>query len=478
METFKFPLPKEKLLPEQILCRSPSNQLLHSTIIDRFEGSLLGLAVGDALGASVEFRPRQYLVDRPVQGMQSGGTWGLQAGQWTDDTSMALCLASSLISRKGFDPYDQLVRYKWWYKHGYLSSIGRCFDIGRATHKSLDEFCRRQNELQQRWRISEEQLDSYSHEEIRSSGFDVNCGQQNASGNGALMRLAPVPLFFHREPAKAVELSGQSARLTHGDQRAIDACRYYAALIVAAIQGKTKEQLLDPNFYLTHRDWFGNNELHEEVLAVARGSFRKEGYEMGIRGSGQVIKSLEAALWAFWSDEKSFVKGVLKAVNLGDDTDTTGAIYGQLAGAHYGSNEIPQEWKQQIYAKNLISCVAEWLLVLEDPRSLTQPSYGPVLGYAQSLKPLSQQEVSGNPNFSIQPRKQPLTTRMSQATVRQYDQYNNTGQNLSKVLPNSTSYQSVIRPYATTKSTPQYNMDTKRPASTTNKTAGIIKNVQ
>ncbi|CAF5162904.1 unnamed protein product, partial [Rotaria sp. Silwood1] len=139
-----------------------------------------------------------------------------------------------------------------------------------------------------------------SHEGIRSSGFDVNCGQQNASGNGALMRLAPVPLFFHREPAKAVELSGESARLTHGDQRAIDACRYYAALIVAAIQGKTKEQLLDPNFYVTHRDWFGNNDLHEEVLAVARGSFRKEGYEMGIRGSGQVITSLEAALWAFW----------------------------------------------------------------------------------------------------------------------------------------------------------------------------------
>ncbi|CAF4944305.1 unnamed protein product, partial [Rotaria socialis] len=236
--------------------------------------------------------------------MQSGGTWGLQAGEWTDDTSMALCLASSLISFRGFDPYNQLVRYKWWYKFGYLSSTGRCFDIGNATRSALDEFCRRQNETQRRWRT-------------------------NANGNGALMRLAPVPLFYYRDPEKAVTLSGESARLTHGDQRAIDACRYYGALIVAAVHGESKEKLLSPNFYSEHRAWFGKNELHDEILNVASGSFsKKDGYDKGIRGSGKSVQALEAALWAFYKDDNSFEKGVLKAGNLGDDTDTTGAIYG------------------------------------------------------------------------------------------------------------------------------------------------------
>ncbi|CAF3700936.1 unnamed protein product [Rotaria sp. Silwood1] len=467
-----FPHPNQKLLPDQIQCVSPAHQSSDPKITDRLKGSLLGLAVGDALGASVEFRPRQYLVDHPIANMQSGGTWGLQAGQWTDDTSMALCLASSLISRKEFDPYDQLVRYKWWYKHGYLSSTGRCFDIGNATHKSLDEFCRRQNECQRRWgTVSEEQMDSFSYEEMRPSGFDVNCGGSNANGNGALMRLAPVPLFFYREPAKAVEFSGQSARLTHGDPRAIDACRYYGALIVAAIHGESKEKLLDPNFYSAHRAWFGRNELHREVLAVASGSFKqKDGYSMGIRGSGQSVKSLEAALWAFWSDEQSFAKGVLKAVNLGDDTDTTGAIYGQLAGAYYGSNQIPQDWTQKLYAKNLISCIAEWLQVLGNSRSPAQPSQQQLSGDSRFPAQPSQQQVSENSRFPVQTSQQQVATRMSPPTGTQHDQYNKTHQNLSRVVSNPTHYLPVINPHLTKKSIAQNNIPTRKPGPATNKT--------
>ncbi|CAF1096089.1 unnamed protein product [Rotaria sp. Silwood1] len=475
-----FPHPNQKLLPDQIQCVSPAHQSSDPKITDRLKGSLLGLAVGDALGASVEFRPRQYLVDHPIANMQSGGTWGLQAGQWTDDTSMALCLASSLISRKEFDPYDQLVRYKWWYKHGYLSSTGRCFDIGNATHKSLDEFCRRQNECQRRWgTVSEEQMDSFSYEEMRPSGFDVNCGGSNANGNGALMRLAPVPLFFYREPAKAVEFSGQSARLTHGDPRAIDACRYYGALIVAAIHGESKEKLLDPNFYSAHRAWFGRNELHREVLAVASGSFKqKDGYSMGIRGSGQSVKSLEAALWAFWSDEQSFAKGVLKAVNLGDDTDTTGAIYGQLAGAYYGSNQIPQDWTQKLYAKNLISCIAEWLQVLGNSRSPAQPSQQQLSGDSRFPAQPSQQQVSENSRFPVQTSQQQVATRMSPPTGTQHDQYNKTHQNLSRVVSNPTHYLPVINPHLTKKSIAQNNIPTRKPGPATNKTTSNAKNTQ
>lgn len=374
--TIQFPNAKENLLPDQIICESPPQQSLAETDkIDRIKGSLLGLAIGDALGASVEFRPRQYLEKHPVSSMQSGGTWGLDKGKWTDDTSMALCLATSLIKCNGFDPYNQLVLYKWWHKYGYLSSTGRCFDIGRATLNALEEFIRRQNQKRITWHVNEETMDSYSYKDMEPSGFDVNCGGSYAGGNGALMRLAPVPIFYYRDPPKAVELSGQSSRLTHGDKASVDACRYYGALIVAAILGENKEKLLSHHFYSEHKSWFGKNELNPEILAIAQGSFKREGGDMsGIQGTGHVVKSLQAALWAFDKDENSFEKGVLNAVNLGDDTDTTAAIYGQLAGAYYGANRIPSEWRSKLYAKGLISCLAEWLYVLGSNNTREEPS--------------------------------------------------------------------------------------------------------
>ncbi|CAF1146422.1 unnamed protein product [Adineta steineri] len=357
----QFPLPHEKILPSDIKIVRPSSKPNNPEVLDRIKGSLVGLAVGDALGASVEFRPRQYLLEHPVHDMKSGGTWGLDAGQWTDDTSMALCLASSLISRNDFDPYDQMVRYKWWHKHGYLSSTGQCFDIGNATRASIEEFYRRQNELKRKYKIHTDlEVDQLSPELLKKEKFDVYCSRQGVAGNGALMRLAPVPLFFYQVPPLAVELSGRSGRLTHGDDVAIDACRYYGALIVAAVRGESKEKLLDEYFYDDHQVWFGTYPLHETIVNIARGSFKKRrGYDDGIRGKGHIVWTLEAALWAFWSTE-SFDAGALAAVNLGDDTDTTAAIYGQLAGAFYGYQNISPKWRSILYARDLITCIAEW----------------------------------------------------------------------------------------------------------------------
>ena len=173
----------------------------------------------------------------------------------------------------------------------------------------------------------------------------MNCSDEDVAGNGALMRLAPVPLFFHKYPNYAVHYSGLSGKITHGDEKASDACRYYGALIVAAVNGETREQLLDENFYNMHKYWFDNKPLHADIEHIARGSYKKEGgYAKGIRGKGYVVSALEAALWAFWSDENSFGTGVLAAINLGDDTDTTAAIYGQLAGAYYGYAKLPEKW--------------------------------------------------------------------------------------------------------------------------------------
>jgi ADP-ribosyl-[dinitrogen reductase] hydrolase len=270
---------------------------------------------------------------------------------------MALCLANSLVARQDFVPYDQLVRYKWWYKSGYMSSTGHCFDIGAATRQSIVEFERRQKKFAKQRGIPLKEMDSLSDPELLAK-FDVYCSEEEVAGNGALMRLAPVPLFFFRSPAKATEFSGRSGQITHGDVKARDACRYYGALIAAAVSGCTKAELLDEKFYSRYIKYFGNKELHQDIELIAKGSYKKED---GIRGHGYIVSALEAALWAFWSDDNSFEKGALAAVNLGDDTDTTAAIYGQLAGAYYGYKKLPKKWLDHVYAQKFMLNLSKWI---------------------------------------------------------------------------------------------------------------------
>ncbi|CAF0835878.1 unnamed protein product [Adineta ricciae] len=329
-------------------------------ILNRIQGSMIGMALGDALGAHVEFRPHDYLLSHPVTDLGEGGTWGLSKGQFTDDTSMALCLANSLIVNHGFNAYDQLVRYKWWYKYGYMSSTGQCFDIGAATKQSIDEFRRRQNRLRDEQDIPKEEIDCPSNHELLDD-FPVYCSEEGVAGNGALMRLAPVPLFFYRNPKAAVEFSGFSGQITHGDTKAYDACRYYGALIVAALQGKSKDELLSNQFYENNKEWFNGKDLHPDIKSIAKGTYKNDnGYDGGIRGKGYIVSALEAALWAFWSTT-NFKDGALAAVNLGDDTDTTAAIYGQLAGAHYGYAQLPEEWTKQVYAEDFMKMLSKWI---------------------------------------------------------------------------------------------------------------------
>ncbi|CAF4028101.1 unnamed protein product [Rotaria sp. Silwood2] len=274
---------------------------------------------------------------------------------------MALCLANSLVTHRDFIPYDQLVRYKWWYKHGYMSSTGHCFDIGAATSNSLREFERRQRKFATEHQIRPERLDHLPDPHILDQ-FNVFCSEEGVAGNGALMRLAPVPLFFHKYPAHAVLFSGLSGIITHGDRKAYDACRYYGALIVAALQNETKNELLHEEFYSKHESWFNNDPLTPEVMKIAKGSYKRpKGYDAGIRGKGYIVNALEAALWALWSDNGFFETGALNAVNLGDDTDTTAAIYGQLAGALYGFKNLPLKWVKHVYAHSFISCLSKWI---------------------------------------------------------------------------------------------------------------------
>lgn len=300
-------------------------------MIDRYRGALLGLAVGDALGTTLEFSPPGSFT--PVSDIVGGGPFGLKPGEWTDDTSMALCLAESLIECRGFDPFDQLQRYVWWWRKGHLSSTGTCFDIGMTTSTALRRF--------------EKTGEAY-------------CGSScsSAAGNGSIMRLAPVPLFFASSPQQAIEKSAESSRTTHGAKEAIDACRYLGALIVGSLNGTGKGELLSAHYSPVAGYW-QKNPLMMEIAEIADGSFkRREPPE--IEGSGYCVKSLEAALWAFHRSD-NFRDGALLAVNLGDDADTTGAVYGQLAGAYYGEKGIPDEWLTKLAHRELIGSWADKL---------------------------------------------------------------------------------------------------------------------
>lgn len=304
--------------------RSSSPDLIQ---VDRYRGCLLGLAAGDALGAAVEFKRRGTF--EPVTDMDRYTVHDNPPGYWTDDTSLALCLAESLIEKGGMDLTDQLERYVRWRYEGHLSSTGECFDIGNTTRHALSNFI--------------------ETSDPRSGGTD-----EYAAGNGSIMRLAPVPLFFAGDPAKATEMSAESSLTTHGAPEAVGGCRYFGSLICGATNGASKDELLSEDFVPT--------DLPPGIAEVASGSFkRKERSE--VRGSGYVVESLEAALWVF-QNSGSFEEGALLAVNLGDDADTTGAVYGQLAGAFYGESKIPEHWREKLVMREKIEGFADALFRL------------------------------------------------------------------------------------------------------------------
>jgi len=303
-------------------------------MLDRYCGCLLGLAVGDALGTTLEFRPRGTFA--PIDDMVGGGPFHLNPGEWTDDTSMALCLAESLIECKALDPVDHLERYCRWWHEGHLSSTGTCFDIGNTVSSALARFER--------------------------TG-EPYCGPTDpySAGNGCIMRLAPVPMLFREQPDAPAKLSGHSSRTTHGASECVDACRYFGALLVGALGGASRSTLLADHFEPVPGIW-NADPLCPRIAEIASGSFKRR-HPPDIKGTGYVVDCLEAALWAFYRSD-SFRMGALMAVNLGDDADTTGAVYGQLAGAYYGMSAIPARWLKKLALRRLIEDYATRLLAL------------------------------------------------------------------------------------------------------------------
>ncbi len=289
---------------------------------NKSRGCLIGLAVGDAIGTTLEFRPRGTF--KPITDMVGGGHFCLKKGHWTDDTSMALCLGHSLVESDGFNARDQMLRYCDWLDNGYMSSIGTCFDVGVSVSSSLRRF--------------QKTGEPFAGSRARWS-----------SGNGSIMRLAPIPIFYHQFPYQAVHYGGESSRTTHGSELCVDACRYLSLLLTSLICGSDKHTVSGID-YEPH-----TKEIHE----IKSGAFLTKPYEE-LTGSGYVIESLESALWCF-VNTASFEECVLAAANLGNDADTTAAVAGQLAGAYYGHLGIRRDWLKALHRHDEICSLADAL---------------------------------------------------------------------------------------------------------------------
>lgn len=294
-----------------------------SSIHDRCAGSFVGLAIGDALGAPVEFCGRDTF--EPVTNYRSGGKFSLPAGAWTDDTAMALCLANSLISHKGLDQQDLLDQFCRWAEFGENTSTGVAVGIGQNTLRALGDFKR--------------------NGELLARPF----GRKN-DGNGSVMRLAPVACFFAADLGSAVKAAKAQSLTTHSSSIAEECCELLATVLVDLINDEPFDACLRT---VLKRDWC-------DPIASAFHTNLRDLAPEAVRSTGYAVDTLHAAIWAV-AQTDSFEDAVLKAVNLGDDADTVGAVAGQVAGGLYGYSEVPSHLKNDLIKERQLYVTSQFL---------------------------------------------------------------------------------------------------------------------
>jgi ADP-ribosylglycohydrolase len=293
--------------------------------------ALLGLAVGDALGVPVEFHSRELLARDPVTNMREYGTHGQPAGTWSDDSSLTFCLAETLV--KGYDLQDLANRFINWRYHAYWTAHGKVFDVGNATHTAIHFL-------------------SQGVPPTVAGGTD-----EDSNGNGSLMRILPL-LFYIRDfdINDRYQHVRDVSSMTHGHIRSIACCFIYLEIARNILKGDSPVKaylnaIAEVNQYFREKDLLNSTEL--EILApILSGSLIDTPFSE-IHGTGYVVHTLEAAIWILLHT-KTYADAVLSAVNLGNDTDTTAAVVGGLAGMHYGWEEIPAEWLNILAGKDRI----------------------------------------------------------------------------------------------------------------------------
>jgi ADP-ribosylglycohydrolase len=308
--------------------RSPDVMDAARTLRDRFQGALLGLAVGDALAAHTQFRkPGSF---QPVGDLLGGGPFDLPRGAWSDDTAMALLVAESLLKREGFDAHDQVQLFSRWQREGYGSATGQCVGISASVARALATALYRRQWL------------SGSHD-------------PDQLDKDPLSRIAPVVMYFFADSAATIAKSVEVARVTAQAPMVLDCVRLFAAMIRLALAGRDKSTVLRPP-----RDTWASMNVRNEVLSIYEGSYARRS-PPEITGGGNILQALEAALWAFHKAE-SFREGALLAANLGRDSDVVAAAYGQLAGAYHGVSAIPGIWRNSLMKNEVVIETADKLL--------------------------------------------------------------------------------------------------------------------
>ena len=299
----------------------------------------MGLAVGDAVGTTNEFKWAGTF--DPITDMVGGGPFLLKPGQWTDDTSMALCIADSLLAQGRYDSFDVMDRYQRWFSEGYRSSTDRCFDIGGQVRAALFDF---------------------EHEQR----VPRTAQRTTSAGNGAIMRLAPAVIagFQHREIREIVATAGLSARETHYSVEAEAATEVFAALLVGALLGWPPERIVDVA-------WASTGAAFDDVAARVVSADPAERASWEAHTSGYIIHGLRLAVHGLL-DVGSFDEAVLAIANMGGDADTNAAIYGQLGGAYFGVEAIPASWRNALYEGEQIDALARALVELRLEAPLTR----------------------------------------------------------------------------------------------------------
>ena len=304
-------------------------------MIEKIKGCFMGLATGDALGVPVEFRSRAFLREYAVTTMTGYGAWNQPPGTWSDDSSLTFCLAESLVG--GYDLGDIAARFVRWYKSGYWGAHHKLFDIGGTTRLSLERL--------------------HNGEDPRFSG---EFGEES-NGNGSLMRIAPASLYFRNLADRDLyDRIKEVSSITHAHFRSIFSCFIFSKFLIELFKGEEKFTALKKAGREASEFAIANNFNKNEVRLFQRtlDATVINASEESINSFGYVLDTLEASIWCFLGTG-SFEEAVLKAVNLGGDTDTTACVTGALAGVYYGVNAVPSEWIRVLAREKDISKLSE-----------------------------------------------------------------------------------------------------------------------
>ncbi len=306
-------------------------------MIDKIKGVLFGLAIGDALGVPVEFRTRAHLKMMPVKDMTGNGTWNQPPGTWSDDSSLAFCLAESLTL--GYDIGSIALNFMAWLNQGYWGAHHKVFDVGNATHASIRRLMR------------------------GVSPALAGGTMEDDNGNGSLMRIIPLIFSIKDLPvderyAKVKEVSS----ITHAHFRSVYSCFIYIEMALLLLDGRNAKQAYIElkELIKEFNEGKGFNKDEMDLFSRVLDSDISAIDESAINSGGYVLDTLEASLWCLLNTN-SYADAVLTAVNLGGDTDTTGCVTGGLAGLLYGYDSIPKKWAMDIARSNDINDLCERL---------------------------------------------------------------------------------------------------------------------